>query len=755
MRNQFSKGWNSWNPETMTSYVFIPDGIEVRFALLSEGMMIDRFTWRDHVKIVGPHSLDGRYSKVILNFHGNTVAIEFSRKNHNSILGRVKPLEVHSKNLNAIFILHNLYHSEYGSLKVLNDRMCILHGPLNACLALSESSKWGLFPSITSARAYLSLHKVLPNKICGLPYVALFQIPLEKELFFSSSCSGSPESEITEHCKSLIKEAEILLKEAAHSYEGETPKVRGLWEGVEEGIKRALAWNIIWDAKNNRMLCPVSRNWACHWGGWVLFDWDTFFTAILASLFDKELAYKIAASILDEVTEEGFVPNYSSLIGKTVDRSQPPVGSYCILKLHKLHPNYAFLREAYPKLKRWHLWWMKNRDGNGDGLLEWGTREGPIVRSPAFTDSSAGTLKAALFESGLDNSPMYDDVSLMSCENNKVMNLADVGLNALYALDAWALSNIAKELGINNDSEAFEKEYEDLKRKINDALWCEELGIYLNKYWNGVFSKVLSPTLFYPLLAGIVPPKRARRMVEEHLLNEKEFWGEYVIPSVSRNHPAFKDQEYWRGRIWAPMNYLVTEGLRRYGFYDVSYLVAEKSLRLFLREWREETHVHENYNAISGDGDDVISSEPVYTWGALLGYLPIQELIDVEVWGGLKFGTPHLEGSVSIEGYNIGGNLYDVHLSKNGLRVIENGKEIIRSNAPLLIRNYRKSEYGVEFNVIADKEKIITLEVGNLEDLSYEVKAESKIMRMKAKEGRISMQVPITSKGLNVEILRM
>ena len=105
------------------------DGIEVRFALLSEGMMIGRFTWRDHVKIVGPHSLDGRYSKVILNFHDNTVAIEFSRKDHNSILGRVKPLEVHSKNLDAIFILHNLYHSEYGSFKVLNDRMCILLAP--------------------------------------------------------------------------------------------------------------------------------------------------------------------------------------------------------------------------------------------------------------------------------------------------------------------------------------------------------------------------------------------------------------------------------------------------------------------------------------------------------------------------------------------------------------------------------------------------------------------------------------------------
>jgi len=30
-----------------------------------------------------------------------------------------------------------------------------------------------------------------------------------------------------------------------------------------------------------------------------------------------------------------------------------------------------------------------------------------------------------------------------------------------------------------------------------------------------------------------------------------------VIPSIAIDDPAFPDQDYWRGRIWGPMNYLV------------------------------------------------------------------------------------------------------------------------------------------------------------------------------------------------------
>lgn len=115
-------------------------------------------------------------------------------------------------------------------------------------------------------------------------------------------------------------------------------------------------------------------------------------------------------------------------------------------------------------------------------------------------------------------------------------------------------------------------------------------------------------------------------MIRKHLLNPAEFWGPNVIPSIAFNDPAFKDQQNWRGRIWGPMNYLVYLGLLNYNDSGASSTFASRSYDLFLKEWREKGHVHENYNAINGSGDDVSSSDRFYHWGALLGYIQYLEL---------------------------------------------------------------------------------------------------------------------------------
>jgi glycogen debranching enzyme len=127
------------------------------------------------------------------------------------------------------------------------------------------------------------------------------------------------------------------------------------------------------------------------------------------------------------------------------------------------------------------------------------------------------------------------------------------------------------------------------------------------------------------MLAHAATPEQAKTMVEKHLLNTKEFWGEWVIPSIERDDPAFKDQNYWRGRIWGPMNYLVYLGLNNYDDAETRKEFARKSYELFLKEWREKGHVHENYNAILGTGDDVSSSDQFYHWGAMLGYVEYLE----------------------------------------------------------------------------------------------------------------------------------
>jgi glycogen debranching enzyme len=119
-------------------------------------------------------------------------------------------------------------------------------------------------------------------------------------------------------------------------------------------------------------------------------------------------------------------------------------------------------------------------------------------------------------------------------------------------------------------------------------------------------------------------------MAKEHYFNPEEFYGEWMLPSIARNDPAYPEQDYWRGRVWAPLNFLVYLALVRPGLGAVRRDLAEKSAALFLKEWRERRHVHENYSAVTGEGCDTGNSDKFYHWGALLcviamaeaGYIP-------------------------------------------------------------------------------------------------------------------------------------
>ena len=62
----------------------------------------------------------------------------------------------------------------------------------------------------------------------------------------------------------------------------------------------------------------------------------------------------------------------------------------------------------------------------------------------------------------MDDSPMYDEVTYDT--NTYTMNLTDVGLNSLYALDAECLSRIARILGKDEDATKFLAEYEHMKQ---------------------------------------------------------------------------------------------------------------------------------------------------------------------------------------------------------------------------------------------------------------------------------------------------
>lgn len=667
-----TQGWNTWDVGILNGMVHLPDGLRVWFELvdLETGERIGRFNWRDHLVHLGPHDSSGRYCQIDLRWMENIIRFEYATED-DRLVCRLTPLK-HSKLVTVVHVDAAFGHS----VNVISD----IDGPT---AVLTQDGRWWSYAAEGRAAGN-------PPLTYSLQQPFLFQIHPSDLILPDLSMESRMEQN-----RRQLQVGELHTD--------------GWLADSADGLVRSIHWNTIWESIKGRVCTPVSREWCLNpgWGGYVLFDWDTFFCALMAGLDDPDVMAANIAAILQEIPPAGFVPNFGAATCTSLDRSQPPVGAYVVLKacqaqsLAGTSASIKLLKDAYPRLLVWHRWWLPHRDGNGDGLLEWGSD--PVDYGANW---EVHDLRAAMYESGLDNSPMYDEAIFN--ELTHTMELADVGLNALYALDAWALAEIAEVLGQTVDAQLLREEYTHFSELINRELWSEEAGIYLNKDWKGQFSHHLSPTNFYPMLAGIVPPERASRMVSEHLLNPSEFWGEFVIPSISYQDPGYHQTEvmhegiaapssdYWRGRIWGPMNFLVCEGLRRCGFYEEAHEFARKSVRLFLKEWQEESHVHENYHDVTGDGDDVPNSNAMYHWGALLGFIGIQELADREVWGGWRFGCLD-DSPAQVNNLHGGGGRLDVRSGRDGLRVIFDDALLLQTDRPALVHNYRRAEKEVSF----------------------------------------------------------
>jgi glycogen debranching enzyme len=291
------------------------------------------------------------------------------------------------------------------------------------------------------------------------------------------------------------------------------------------------------------------------------------------------------------------------------------------------------------------------------------------------------------------------------------MNCLD--LNSLYALDCWCLAQIAQILESSGDYQTYMEEYETMKALIEENFWDEREGFYFDRFWDGRFSKKKAASNFYPLIAGIPDQSKALRMLRR-LLNENEFWGDYILPTISRDDPAFKDQQYWRGTIWPPTNYLVYQGLKAYGFDAVASEFATKSANLFLRSWNNFQLCPENYDSRTGEA----GGQRYQSWGPLFALIALEEFLDVTPWEGFRFGMINPEKKGRLSRIAIQGRHYDIEVKKSSIKLWEEGKEIINCNGSAVFRNflYSKNEVYFEIKTLKPREvKVRFLTKGNYE----------------------------------------
>lgn len=600
LQMRLQHGWNTWDTNTIAGEVLLPDGLEISVELKNNHtqgtdsflptMLIGRKGQGAEQVKPGPHSYDGSYSSFDVNWAGSTINVQSAHAGSDLVM-LISPVEYSRKTSVAMSVLF--------SVGYLWNRPGYVERKRNYIVATRPGRKISIY---------------LDGKDTHDTYTDLRSHYFSADLVGSVGIStGKPRT--TEQIKEALGQ-QLARFNQSHQ---KIPEVASVLEAIETTI----GWDTIYEPHGDRVVTPVSRIWSNRFGGYVLFDWDTFFAATLAAVGSRDLAYANALEILNEMTPAGFVPNYGrSGNWRSFDRSEPPIGAITIMGLYRQYHDRWLLTDSYQRLIRWNRWWTEHRDM--DGYLVWGSDTG---NNPLNPDSSGGTKQAAKLESGIDNGPVFDNAFFN--EKTHQLELADVGLMSMYISDANALAEMADILGQSDDAKWLRRSAQKYGANLA-KLWDPSVKAFLDKdlHNNSVDSR-LAPTSFYPMLSKTALPQQVDEMLDKHFFNTDEFWGDRVLPSIARDDSAFADQNYWRGRIWGPMNYLVYLGLCNYSTPTAIRArkeLARKSLELFMTEWKSKRHVHENYSATMDDSDTVNNSDPFYLWGALMGLMEYKEL---------------------------------------------------------------------------------------------------------------------------------
>jgi Trehalase len=141
----------------------------------------------------------------------------------------------------------------------------------------------------------------------------------------------------------------------------------------------------------------------------------------------------------------------------------------------------------------------------------------------------------------------------------------DVLFDALWYRAARDLGEIARELGEPPPVSRFR--LERFAAAFEERHWDPDLGLYVDwDYLAG--ARIARPTAagLAALAGGVIGPERAQVTWERYAALCA---GARAVCTVPPDDPAFDARRYWRGPVWAPVNWLVADGL------DAAGLAAE------------------------------------------------------------------------------------------------------------------------------------------------------------------------------------
>ncbi len=725
-----TKYWNTWTAESPSTYVFLPADFQISHGAFStKENSYTSFPFERNIRLL-EHDSQGRYVHLEMTHAGTILELEYFKMDDWTVAGRLRCKAHGEWALRFWPVISFGYDKKYNpGAGSFNNPVVRLTGERTA-MGEIRSYCMGIAIKDEPVRSCITAdkHRVgedlikngyytpTENDENGTWYTALFNLEQNPEICFAVSVSNQPEVSENQAQKALKifdceKEQEAwkekVLNTSIRIEEGRFPQ-------AAEALRDIMAWNTLSDKITGRWFTWITRYWNRKFGGWYVWMDDPYYHAFMNAVSGdwQSGRMSIQATIDNNVPEGNFACLMSELT-EWVDRSQPPIGSFMVWKYYMLTGDKALLDNIYPSLRDANFWWHENRDGNGNGVYEYGS-------SAVGKGHFAHTKLAAMDESSMDNCPIFDKAEFYP--EAHTMNMEDVALNSLLVVDGECLELMAKELGDEDSIPRLKELTEGLRKKADAALWDEKRKIYANKLWNGEFVD-LSPTSFYPLLAGMPGKERVEELIK-HMFDEEEFWTYVPLPAICKKSPAFSDNVYWRGRVWPPLNYMTYSGLKRYGLDQEAHRLAVRYMEIFSSRWEEERASFENYNSLTGQGSDSVDTDFFLGWGGLFPLMWVAEHVDVDPWNGFHFGSVAGE-EISICNIRMSNGIFAMKV-KEGITFLEkDGKVIFQSDAKGRFRRFRRDEHFLAVDISAQDAE------------SYVDVCESKILQAKCNEEEV------------------
>lgn len=250
----------------------------------------------------------------------------------------------------------------------------------------------------------------------------------------------------------------------------------------------------------------------------------------------------------------------------------PPIWVVSVDACMEAVPDKTFLAECLEALRKQIGWFETKRAVPGGGFY--------------YLD-----VLQATWESGMDEGIRYDErpPSAAACVD------ACAHLYMLYEHAArWSRA-------LGQPYAEFEGKAKALQQFIQTELWDDETGFFYDSWTvHEPARRHLAFEGMWPVVVGAATPAQAKRVIDDHLLNAKEFFTPHPIATVARSDSKF-ERRMWRGPAWNCMTYWAARGCIRYDRKDAARLLLEKALDATATEFQRTGTLWEFYDAELGD----------------------------------------------------------------------------------------------------------------------------------------------------------